>query len=394
MHDPTQTPCVVVADESTSSRAQSVRWLAERGFEVLEANDLEEVLTLSAQRPVDLVVCDLQMSGLRGGGLEAFLRQTGTELPVLLVTAFPTYETAITALRFGAADYLERPFRNADAFLDAVFRALEKRADQIARRGGPDRDPRDQDRVDELKRRFVSGVAHELRTPITVIRSLVSVLAKGVHGPLTREQQEILDHVLAESDTFAHEIDKLLSLARLENSDFQPDLRPVALEEILAPLERPLRFRAVERHVDLRFDVPDRHLSVLADAADVTRALHALAENALKFTAEDGHVVVRAVPADEGVFFEVQDDGIGIDPADHGRIFDPFVQVESPLTRHHGGCGIGLTYAARILAAHGTRIAIRSRLGKGASFSFLLPYAPEPLTESCTLEFEQGARHG
>jgi signal transduction histidine kinase len=272
----------------------------------------------------------------------------------------------------------------------AVEQALQRRDEARARRGNG-RNPDEQDRVDELKRRFVSGVAHELRTPVTVIRSLVQVLARGVHGPLTREQNEILDHVLAETGTFAHEIDKLLSLARLENSDFTPDAGPVPIAEIIEPLERPLRFRAAERRIELVFEVKDRELTAFADAQDITRALHALVENALKFTPEGGRVVVRIAPVDEGVCFEVRDNGIGIAVEDHGRIFEAFSQVESPLTRHHGGCGIGLTYAGRIVAAHGSRIRVRSRIGEGASFAFVLPYAPEPVTESRTLEMRRGA---
>ena len=67
-------------------------------------------------------------------------------------------------------------------------------------------------------------------------------------------------------------------------------------------------------------------------------------------------------------------------------VVELFVQLENPLTRRHGGCGIGLSYAQRIVEAHGSRLQVRSRLGAGASFSFLLPYAPEFVTESCTAD--------
>lgn len=393
MHDPTQTPCIVVADDESGTRTLLGKLLTKRGYEVLEASDGEEALTLAVSRPVDLLLCDLQMPKMRGEELGRWVQQVDPDVPIVFMTAYPSYESLMAALRCRAADYIEKPFRSLDVVVTAVEQALQRRDEARARRGNL-RNPDEQDRVDELKRRFVSGVAHELRTPVTVIRSLVQVLARGVHGPLTREQAEILDHVIAETGTFAHEIDKLLSLARLENSDFTPDARSVPVADILDPIERPLRFRAAERRISLAFDVKDRELAVYADAQDIARALHALIENALKFTPEGGRVIVRIAPntgPDQGVHFEVRDNGIGIDPADHGRIFEAFSQVESPLTRHHGGCGIGLTYAGRIVAAHGGRIRLRSRLGDGASFAFVLPYAPEPATESRTLEMRRGA---
>ncbi|MCG3135303.1 MAG: Adaptive-response sensory-kinase SasA [Planctomycetes bacterium] len=391
MHDPTHTPCIVVADDDSFARGQVARALQMRGFEVLEAADAGAALQLAASRPIDVVVTDLQTPRMRGEEMGRWMAEIGPDIPVVFMTAYPSYEQAVAAVRCRAAGFLEKPFRSMDDVVHAVESALEQRDRPAVRKGRSDDD---EDRVESLKRRFVSGVAHELRTPITVIRSLVSVLAKGVHGPLTTEQKEILRHVLAETEAFAHEIDKLLSLARVEDEDFVPDLRACSADDIIAPLVRPLGARANERKVELHFDVPDRNAAVMADAQDITRALHALGENALKFTAEGGHVVIRALPTDDGLRFEVQDTGIGIDPADHGRVFECFTQLDNLLAQEQGGCGIGLTFAAGVVAAHGSRIRIASRIGEGATFSFVLPWAPEAMTESCTsdLRAKGGAR--
>lgn len=391
MHDPTHTQCIVVADDESGTRSVLARVLARRGYEVLEACDGEEALRLAVSRPVDLLLCDLQMPRMGGEELGRWVEQLDADVPVIFMTAYPGYESALAAIRCHVADFLEKPFRSLESVVEAVDKALARRERALERRdraGVAD----EKDRVDDLKRRFVSAVAHELRTPATVIRSLTSLLARGTHGPLTTEQAEILEHVQVETDHLAHEIDKLLSLARLESSDFEPDLGPVTVDEVLRPLERSLRARAVERHVDLVFEVPDGHIAVSADAQDVPRALLALAENALRFTGEGGRVTIRATPMDRGVLFEVSDTGIGIDPADHERIFELFAQLENPLTRRHGGCGIGLSYAQKIVQAHGSRITVRSRLGAGATFSFLLTYSPEFVTQSCTADMRPSER--
>jgi signal transduction histidine kinase len=391
MHDPTQTKCIVVADDESGTRSLLARVLSRRGYEVLEASDGEEALRLAVSRPVDLLLCDLQMPRMKGEELGRWVEQLDADVPVVFMTAYPGYESALAAIRCHVADYIEKPFRSLESVVEAVERALERRdraLERRARAGLAD----EKDRVDDLKRRFVSAVAHELRTPATVIRSLTALLTRGAHGPLTTEQQEILEHVQVETDHLAHEIDKLLSLARLESSDFEPDLGPVPVEEIVRPLERSLQARAAERRIELVLEVADAHAAVYADFQDIPRALLALAENALRFTGEGGRVTVRAAPIERGVLFEVRDTGIGIDPSDHARIFELFTQLENPLTRRHGGCGIGLSYAQRIVEAHGSRIQVRSRLGAGASFSFVLPYAPEFVTESCTADMKAGER--
>ncbi len=84
-------------------------------------------------------------------------------------------------------------------------------------------------------------------------------------------------------------------------------------------------------------------------------------------------MVVAAAAGGDEVQFSVRDDGIGIDPRYHRRIFEKFFQVEDPLTRHHGGAGLGLFVAQQVVGAHGSRIRVKSELGKGAEFSFILP---------------------
>jgi two-component system phosphate regulon sensor histidine kinase PhoR len=111
---------------------------------------------------------------------------------------------------------------------------------------------------------------------------------------------------------------------------------------------------------------------VRADRADARRLLRALVENALQFGSSGGEVRISATATGGRVRFVVEDDGIGIHLDHHGRIFDKFWQVEDPLRRSHGGCGLGLSLARRIAEAHGSALDVKSSPGKGATFSFSL----------------------
>jgi two-component system phosphate regulon sensor histidine kinase PhoR len=229
-------------------------------------------------------------------------------------------------------------------------------------------------KTDQLKNQYLSIVAHELRTPLTGIKTFATMMAKGKLGSMSERQQMVCESIREQSVRLEHQIDKLINLGNLESADYGRDREVITVDEfvngLLAPFEQPAR----DRHIELTLQIDPTEEKLFADRADLRRACQALVENAVKFTRDGGQVRVRieAMP-DGGLRFGVSDDGIGIDPRYHRRIFEKFFQVEDPLTRHHGGAGLGLFVTRGIVEAHGSRIEVSSQLGQGADFSFALP---------------------
>jgi two-component system phosphate regulon sensor histidine kinase PhoR len=228
---------------------------------------------------------------------------------------------------------------------------------------------------DQLKNQYLSIVAHELRTPLTGIKTFSTMMVKGSLGPLTERQRRVVESIREQSVRLEHQIDKLINLGHLEGDEYGQDRETFSVGDftngLLLPFEQPARDRQIELQFACTVDAADQ---LYADRADLRRACMALIENAVKFTPDGGRVEV-SVDADAGgqPRFRVKDTGIGIDPRYHRRIFEKFFQVEDPLTRHHGGAGLGLFVAKGIVEAHGSRIEVSSRLGSGAEFSFALP---------------------
>ncbi len=243
------------------------------------------------------------------------------------------------------------------------------------------RDVSEQKKTEKLKNQFLSIVAHELRTPLTAIKSFATILDRGVGAPLAEAHRAPVLHILSQTDRLANEIDKIISLGRLEAEDFAPDLALVSVQDILRRLLAPFEAEAAKRGITLTLHDEAGDRFVHADVRDIRRAVRALVENALKFTPEGGTVDVRAVAGRDGVLFEVVDSGIGIAREHHQIIFEKFIQLENPLTRKYGGSGLGLSFASEIVEAHRSKIEVESELGKGACFRFLLPTSdatPEP----------------
>lgn len=227
-------------------------------------------------------------------------------------------------------------------------------------------------KTDQLQNQYLSIVAHELRTPLTGIKTFATMLAKGRLGPLDARQQEVIESIREQSVRLEHQIDKLVNLGFLESQEYARDQQTFDVCEMIRGALTPLLQPAREKALNVTIDLPAEPVPVEADRSDLRRALQALIENAVKFTPAEGQVRVFAEVDGPEVAIGVEDSGIGVEPRYHRRIFEKFFQVEDPLTRHHGGAGLGLFVAQGIVAAHGSRIEVESELGKGAKFVFRL----------------------
>lgn len=228
-------------------------------------------------------------------------------------------------------------------------------------------------KTDQLKNQYLSIVAHELRTPLTGIKTFATMMTKGTLGSLSERQQRVCESIREQSIRLEHQIDKLINLGNLESADYGQDREVFPVGDFVAGLMVPFEQPARDRRIELTFAVDETEDCLFADRADLRRACQALIENAVKFARDGGRVAVRIERSGDGLRFRVADDGIGVDPRYHRRIFEKFFQVEDPLTRHHGGAGLGLFVAKGIVEAHGSRIEVSSQLGQGADFSFALP---------------------
>jgi signal transduction histidine kinase len=236
-------------------------------------------------------------------------------------------------------------------------------------------------RAERMKNQFLSVVSHELRAPLTAIKTFSTMMRKGLLGVLTLRQRRVVEAIREQSIRLEHQIDKIINLGRLESEDFEPDVEALDAAKILDSAASTFLATMAKKNLTLHREVPP-NLTLHADREDLKRALQALIENAVKFTPEGGAVFLKAEKEGDDVVIEVRDTGIGIDPRFHRLVFEKYQQVENPLTRQYGGAGLGLSVARRILQAHGSDVRLKSRLGEGAAFSFRLPAArAEPVLE-------------
>jgi signal transduction histidine kinase len=226
--------------------------------------------------------------------------------------------------------------------------------------------------ADRAKSRFLATVSHELRTPLTALAGYEELLADQVVGPLAEGQIDILERMRSVTQHLASVIEEVLTFSSLDEG--RETIRPTdflaadlvrATAAVIEPLAR-------QKHLAFRYSVPDAAIRMTSDVDKIRQILINLAGNAVKFT-DAGEVRLEVEQRDAEVCFTVHDTGIGIARDDLERLFKPFAQLDTRLTRRHGGTGLGLYIARRLAELLNGRIEVESEPGKGSTFSLILP---------------------
>ena len=227
-------------------------------------------------------------------------------------------------------------------------------------------------RSDELRRRMTADIAHELRTPLSIIRGQVEAIQDGIFPP----NMEHLAPIHNETMLLNRLVEDLRTLALAEAGQLpleKATADPAALVELVATKFHPL---AAVKSITLTVDGPPELDLVLMDAQRIEQVLTNLLANAVRHTPEGGTITVEAHSEREFIV-QVTDSGPGIPPADLAYVFDRFWRGDKSRARDRGGAGLGLAIARQLVEAHGGRIWVESVSGAGATFGFALPLGVE-----------------
>jgi two-component system, OmpR family, phosphate regulon sensor histidine kinase PhoR len=228
-------------------------------------------------------------------------------------------------------------------------------------------------RAEVMRRDFVANVSHELRTPLAALKSVIETLRTGAveDSELARD---FLSRADAELDRLVQMVEELLQLSRIESGEVPLTLQPLEISEILAAAVDRMESQANKHGLNLSVNVESAVPSVEVDRVLLERAVINLIDNAVKFTAEGGSIVVSAHSSDGMVTIEVRDTGEGIDPMDLPRVFERFYKADR--ARRAGGTGLGLAIVKHTIEAHGGNVKAESDPGKGSVFRFSIPVRP------------------
>ena len=230
--------------------------------------------------------------------------------------------------------------------------------------------------ADQAKGNFLATISHELRTPLTALTGYGELLADEIVGELSRQQLDIVERMRSVTHHLTVMIDEILTYSALEAGREQVRPTPASAAAIVHDAVAVVEPLARQKGIAIDVEMPDHDPRLVTDVDKVRQILVNLAGNAVKFT-DRGAVRFVVRNGDGAVRFAVRDTGSGIAPDDQARIFQPFAQLETGLTRRHGGTGLGLYISRRLADLLGGRIELESTPGEGSTFSLVLPAAAE-----------------
>lgn len=223
-----------------------------------------------------------------------------------------------------------------------------------------------------FRKEFLGNVSHELKTPIFNIQGYLETLLDGaIHDPEVNIR--FIKKAAKSAERLNQLVNDLLSISQMETGKLKMNLEPVSLLALCQEVIEALEITARQNKVSLLFkEGSEKDHKVKADKNMIRQVLVNLIANGINYGKEGGHVWIGVFDMDQHVLIEVSDDGEGIAPEHHSRLFERFYRVEQSRSRNLGGTGLGLSIVKHIIESHDSQISVKSALGKGTTFAFTL----------------------
>ncbi|MBA7700670.1 Sensor histidine kinase RcsC [subsurface metagenome] len=285
----------------------------------------------------------------------------------VVITGYSTVESAVEAMKKGAYDFLPKPFSPEELRI-IIRRGLERRKLILETES-----LRKEKKL--IEENFITMVTHQLRSPLVAIQQFFEVILGGMVGEVQEKQKEMITRSRDRMDGLLKLIDDWLDVARLSGGQIVDKLKRLSLKKIIKKLIGDMQPLAQKNDVSLEFGTCSENDLVQGDEETLEQVFSNLITNAIRYNKPKGKVVITIKENKDFISAEVKDTGIGIAKEHLPFIFDQFYRVKRGEDQKIKGTGLGLSIAKKIVDGHGGSIKASSELGKGSSFTVLLPKA-------------------
>lgn len=359
---------LLIVDDNVSARDLIAQYLKPDYQNIYKASGGQEALEILQEQHIDLIILDILMPVVNGYDVLAHLQQSSqlSDIPVVVVSALGEIQSVVRCLDLGAEDYLYKPI-NRTLLLARVKNSLEKRRLRH-------KQLQHLENINQLKDQFVRTITHEMKNPLALISGYVDLLIEDDVLP-EGQPQEFLASIQRYTTQMHTLVQDLLDLSKI---NMTLSLEQVDVATVIDSCIADMRVLAEKKNINITFDHPSAPIERKLDAFRMQRVFSNLISNAIKYTPDDGDILIQVyepkeVPQANALVVEITDNGIGIPEEDQERIFESFYRVRTDEHQRIEGTGLGLAIARAIVEQHGGQISVASKLGEGSTFTLYLP---------------------
>jgi len=364
---------VVDDEESVATTIKAILQLD--GNEVTAVTTGKDALAQLREQEFDVVLTDLRLDDLDGIEILRETQKLWPDTVSIMLTGYASLESAVTALRSGAYDYLIKP-SDVDELRATIGRALERR--RLRQRLV------ELEQLDKLKTQFLSMASHELRTPLTAVSGFMQIArrrmsrmagAEDISQPWREEAQksdETLEMANRQAKKLARLIDELLDVSRLQQGRVEMRLAEIDLADVVREVAERMRLLSKGHEIEAQIEGA---APIVADRDRIEQVFENLVGNAIKYSPESGRIDVSLRVNGSNAIVSVRDQGIGVAPGEVEKIFGLFYRSPDPRADHVGGLGLGLYISREIVSRHHGKLWAERNADAGTTFHVTLPLA-------------------
>ncbi len=360
---------VLVIDDDEIMRLSCEQILRKAGYRVETFGSGRDGIRRLEEVNPQILVVDIKMPELNGFEVIDIVRKINPDLVIVVITGYATIETAVDAMKAGAYDFLPKPFTPNELRL-IVDRGLErwrliKETERLRRE------------KDEVERRFITLVSHQLKSPLVAVKQYLDVLLHSSQNQLPEKAGEWVSRSQARLAEMLTLIQDWLALSKIERGAFCDRSASSRLAPIVDEIVEGQRLLPAAAGITIAVEIPPNLTPVCGDRDSIGMLLGNLVGNAVKYNRPGGSVSIRASLNGGRITLEVSDTGVGIPQECMPRLFEEFFRVRSEKTQDIPGTGLGLVICRRIVAEIGGSIEVNSEESRGTTVLVHLSAAEE-----------------
>jgi two-component system, sensor histidine kinase and response regulator len=342
-------------------------------FEIRTAATGKELEEFLNEGKTDILLLDHKLPDAAGLDLLEGIGKRGLDLLTIMITAYASLDTAVTATRRGAYDFLAKPF-TPEELRGAVRKAarhliLQRQARRLA------------EEKRQVRFQFISVLAHEMKAPIAAIEGYLQMIRERSLGDNLVSYDRMVDRSLIRIEGMRKLIADLLDLTAIESGQRQRNLTSVDIADAARQSVENMRAEAQRRDIQIDLKLPDE-LVMTADRTEIDMIFNNLVSNAIKYNRDKGRITVAMQATGDDIRIQVEDTGIGMTQEECKRLFSDFSRIKNEKTRGILGSGLGLSTLKKIVTFYEGDIAAKSQPDVGSTFTVSLRRNVEPKQET------------